>query len=218
MGVSIDEKTRELIFKISDVFFSMFSSYNAFTVEESLKNLPKKEKEMISLLYGLDGEHCLDYDEIADKYNIDIDEVDEIIDGGINKLKGILSRGNVTATNKFKTLIDKYGKDRVSGAFNQLDEEYKVLIQEYYVNERKTTLQKLASKYSLTVSAVYYKLNEGIKRLIDNIENRLRIVFYEKFDGFKKEQVDELLLTLNEQEQDIINSYYGLKDDKKKFE
>ena len=46
MGVK-EENVRNLICKMSDALFSMFSSWNAFSVEEALKTLSKKEKEMI---------------------------------------------------------------------------------------------------------------------------------------------------------------------------
>ena len=42
MAKTIEEKTRDTIFKMSDAFFSMFSSYNSFAVENALGKLPEK--------------------------------------------------------------------------------------------------------------------------------------------------------------------------------
>jgi len=121
MGISIDEKTKNLKIKMSSAFFSMFSSYDSLDVENALEFLSKKEKDMISLLYGLDGEHCLDYDEIADKYNLDIDEVDEIIDTGINKIKEILKTSKVSnETNK--SLKEKIDNGSLSKPIKKLKE------------------------------------------------------------------------------------------------
>ena len=75
MAENIDREKLNLIYKMSSAFFSMFSEYNPFIVEKALDSLSKLEKKTIFLLYGLDGEQCLDYDEIADKLNLSTEEV-----------------------------------------------------------------------------------------------------------------------------------------------
>lgn len=142
---------------------------------------------MLYLYYGLDGENCLDYDEIADKYNVDIDEVDNIMEMGINNLKKALKENvESLSNNKYSELLNKWGEEKVNNALEQLDVEYKNLIKEYYISGEKITIKNLAEKYSMAPATLHYRLNQGVKMITNIIENKSKSVFYQKFESFSK--------------------------------
>ena len=66
----IDEETSKLIFQMSEAFFSLFRGTEPVLVEEYLKVLPKKDRNIVALFYGLDGINCLDYDQICSKFHL----------------------------------------------------------------------------------------------------------------------------------------------------
>ena len=89
---TVDYQTQKLVEKMSSAFFAFFPNINPVIAEERLSLLPRKNKDIVFLYYGLDGIHCLDYDEIAEKYNMTIDEVADIIDDSIERVKSNLKK------------------------------------------------------------------------------------------------------------------------------
>ena len=59
--------------RMNNVFYGMFKGRDKNEIKQILSKI--RGKEYVYLYYGLDGKVCLDYDEIAYKYNIGIDEV-----------------------------------------------------------------------------------------------------------------------------------------------
>ena len=97
---SIDNKTRELINRMSNTFFDMFRDINPIFVEENLKKIPRNSRRIIILYYGLDGINCLDYDEIANKLNLTIDEVEDLLISGVENLKKVMRIDNIKLEDK----------------------------------------------------------------------------------------------------------------------
>ena len=221
----IDEKTSKLIIQMSDAFFSLFKNADPILVEESLKILPKKSRDIIILFYGLDGIHCLDYDELCAKFNITEDYIDKTIENCIKKVKSHIETGRTTKImtsygnglqtkeNKYLGLIDKYGKKRVDDIYLNLTDNEKEMIYLFYGESPKTS-KEIAEKFGISPTKAY--------TLIANIINKIELLlqyeesrqtsseFYNKFEGYSHEEIDGLLKQLNTNNQEIVKYFYGI--------
>ncbi len=98
--IELPQEKTEMIFKMSDAFYSMFKDVDRLYVDESLNVLHKKERNIIKLFYGVDGIHCLDYDELAKMYQMSIDDIDFIIESSIETLKSHFKNENSSKKNE----------------------------------------------------------------------------------------------------------------------
>ena len=105
------------------------------------------------MFYALDGIKCLDYDEIAKRFNITVGEVDEILDKSISKITKSLKYNSFTKkeksesynkTNKYLLLISIYGEKRVIKARNFISDIKQKMIKKNCSNEDRKTLNELS--------------------------------------------------------------------------
>lgn len=89
-----EDRYKKVLFikRMNEAFYSLFGNYSEEEIKNRFKVSSSLANKVISLYYGLDGENCLDYDEIADRYEISVDEVDRLINEGIDRLKKFLKR------------------------------------------------------------------------------------------------------------------------------
>jgi len=222
---AVDEETKKLIAQMSDAFFSMFQGIDPVLVEDSLNFLPRKDKEIVFLYYGLDGIHCLDYDDIANKFGITVDEVDEILEKSISKTKRVLKKGKndvskgTSHRKRYLQLTSKHGQKNIDLAMSYLDEKTQNIIKEYCAINNSLTLRELGEKYGLSIGSIYNILNNGLKK----IESTLQVInggltkedFYRIFDDFEENKVDEILSLFDEKEKNLIESHYGFNKERK---
>jgi len=181
--VFIDDKMSKLIDTMSSAFFDMFKGIDAIKVEDSLKILPKQSRDIVILFYGLDGVHCADYDEVAQKYNITIDDVDKILELSINKIRkhfevkedkhreNYKSSYSRVKNNRYKMLEEKYGKERVEEALSLLNEKQQIAINVYYKSEQNLSVKDIEKQAGVSYSTIYTKANRAIDKIIEIIEN-----------------------------------------------
>ncbi len=219
MVEKVDEATSKLIDKMSDAFFKMFPNEEPLVVEHSLKLLPKKDRNIVFLYYGLDGIHCMDYDEIAEKYKMSIDSVDKSLETSIRTLKRNFSEGKVGSArtewkeNKYSLLVKRYGKTKVEEAMSLFSKQKQEMVKEYYMEESATS-KKIAEKHGISTSTAYNLIIDTVEK-IDNIlkDNSLpksEGLFFSKFPDATKDQIISAFSLLDEQKQTIVRLYYGI--------
>lgn len=215
----IDDNIEKLIERMSETFFNMFPNKRPVDVENYMNNLPSKDRDIVFLYYGLDGIHCLDYDEIAQKYKITIDEVDRIIERSLVKLNKILvknSKHNKENTetysnirDKYNFLVKKYGKEEVYVALENLSEKDKNIIIEYC--ERNVSYRAIGEIYNVSANSIYSIINNRLKKIENILENRDDYYgFYKKFEGYTKKDVHEAMNKLTYMEQEVLILAFGL--------
>lgn len=220
MVEKVDAATSKLIDKMSDTFFKMFPNVEPLIVEHSLKLLSKKDRDIVFLYYGLDGIHCMDYDEIADKYRMSIDSVDKSLENSIRTLKRNFAEGRVGSArtewkeNKYSLLFKKYGKSKVEEVMSLFSQQKQEMVREYYLEGSKVTSKQIAEKYGISTSAAYNTIIDTVEKidniLKDNSERKSEDIFFSKFPGTTKEQVITAFTLLDEQKQTIVRMYYGI--------
>lgn len=220
MVEKVDEATSKLIDKMSDTFFKMFPNEEPLVVEHSLKLLPKKDRNIVFLYYGLDGIHCLDYDEIAEKYRMSIDSVDKSLETSIRTLKRNFSEGKVVSArtewkeNKYTNLVRLYGEKKVNEVMILFSERKQAMVKEYYLNEGKTTAKEIGEKYSLSTSAAYTTIIDTMEKaeifLKENAASKSEEMFFERFQERNKERIIAAFNLLDDQKRTIVRMYYGI--------
>ena len=199
---------------MKSAFFSLFKDKNREEVIDLLNSLPIKKKKIISLYYGLHNNVCLDYDQIAEKYNISVEEVIDIIEENVNQLRGVSSKEE-TRDNSFKSLIKKYNGSIVKEALSELSESEKAFLVMYYTLEdvKTYTLSDISKKIGVDES----KITLLEKKILEKLEKTLIIKTEIKqkkkeFMGLisDKKEMKNALKSLEEKELMIICLYYGL--------
>lgn len=230
----VDEETYKLIEVMSSTFFDMFKDIDPFVVEKSFSILPYLNRKVLILFYGLDGVHCLDYDEVAAKYNMSVDEVDEIIEFSIKKLKKHFENNknfdvkvfedNVAVKKvkkKYVELEEKYGKEKVNEAMSKLNKDEKQVLTLYY-GDNKTTIDEVAFSMNLTsakVNAIKFKAFIKLRNLLNMDKQEdiqlVKSVGRKKINRYKlleekygKEKVEKAFLKLNNDMQRMVDLYY----------
>ena len=228
---AVDEKTAKLIDRMSTIFFDMFKGVDPLVVEESLKIIPSKNRKIVFLFYGLDGIHCKDYDEIAEEFNISIDEVDEILEDCISKLKNHFKNSNnrykkdtsekCIKFNKYEELIKRYGEEKVEEAFRVLNKLDQNIIKDYYSDE-DITFKYIAKKYNVSYAYAYNHIKEGMKEVEDVLidPQKLSKKAFEMSYKYKKliekhgeDNVYKVFKELKEKNKLIVEAYYGINCD-----
>lgn len=221
----VDREKLKLIFKMSDAFFSFFKGTDPIIVEEKMNILPKKQKDIISLYYGLDGIHCLDYDDLAVEYKLSIEKIDTIITQGISKLKKIINppviwqKEKIPTTkkgNKYITLCQKYGKENLEELISYFEKEKQEQLM--YILDGTKSIEEIADKLNITyknASLCSSAILHTIEFILDGVkDNTSQKKFYQKFKNSTKEQVDNAINNLSLRDKLIVKSYFGINSPK----
>ena len=209
----VDNNTK----RMNKTFYNFFNNVNK---EEVLYLLSQfGDKEYVILYYGLDGENCLDYDEIAVKFGVSVDKVDMKIEKIITALKNFYVQTDetkkFTKINRYRKLIEEYGIYRVNEAMEKLSKLDRKLILSYYLFDLNS--KSLLSKYP--AKQLYGKINSIIMSLTDFLENpnkvsKRRKINEDKFnflvEKYGKDKVNKAIKSLGKNGQKVIGLYYGL--------
>lgn len=219
----VDPEIQKLIDKMSTAFFDMFPDTNPLAVEKSLKILPKKTQNVIFLFYGLDGIHCLDYDEIAEQLEITIDEVDEMLEKGINKLKkhfknidssSVNAEQGYSRDNKYGMLVSIYGKEKVDEVILLLPELSQRLIEDFSTMKDKLTFREIGERHGIDVGKTHNKIYQGLTRIEQILTSKgnesFLDNFYDRFKGYSIENINSVIKKLNYEERKILIDFIGL--------
>lgn len=191
-GYQLDSLPKELqktIDNMSAAFYAMFPGVEPLEVEKCLyEKLELKQRKILFLYYGLDGLHCLDYDEIADKYKITVDEVDEIIETSISIVKALFSSKKKAEVSKktvkvkkvtikdiceYGKLVNMYGEERVKEAFSQLRKQERVIVELFYKSPC-ATVSDIAEYLGMKKQSVFYILNRAGSKVKNFLQNNRR--------------------------------------------
>lgn len=188
-----------------NTIYEYFSNYEEEEVNKVLFTLSENDKKIIYLKYGSDLKNPVESELWNDKLyrhfasNI-ITRIRKRLDGQFNQY-----------TYKRKTiyeLLGDYTKEEIDKTLSNLSVEELKLIKKRYSNNETDKFTR--NDYN----DFYGKLLPKIKRMIenenfDNIKGKKIKSIYELLSPFTKEQIDEMLLSLNENELSILKNRYG---------
>lgn len=189
--------------------------YGVSAIEEAFQKICKKNRD-IFLDYYL---YSMDLEDIYSKYHIDNDYLHQILGRTCSKIIQIIeSEEPVTREEKFYALFKGFSSEEVNKILNELEEkERKIIEHSYNLKGTYLTQPKIAKKFD--VSSNYIGLY--VKRIINKIGALLeeskdfsKDDFYNRFNGYTTEQIDEAILKLSKKDSEIINFFYGIEGER----
>lgn len=205
------KETKKEMRMIQSDFYSLFNDG-----AKALKLLSLLDNNIfVSLYYGLNNKDRMNCAEIANKFNVSENDVENIIENNICNLKALcLIDDKDLSNNKYASMICKYGAravDEVVSSFNASDQEFIKLF--YGVGTQKTTCINIAKMYGTSRQWCYQRKNvltEKLEQRLEQIYAPRKDQFYSLFKDINPELVDKAFECLYKEEQDILRLAYGI--------
>lgn len=207
----------DLIYKMSDKFYNMFEDFNPVYVEDKVEELPKFYKEILYLLYGLDGVKCLSIEEVAKVFNISVEEGNKLSKSAIGLLQEMLNDSQYYLTFDEKNLFDKYqkivkehGEDSVNSSLFLLPETTKNLIKEY-VSSSNLSFKELGITYGMKTIYVHKHIKDGLDKIEEVLSNKSFIdTFFKIYENEPINHIKLAMYELDNKRMNIMVSFLGL--------
>ena len=202
--------------KIRREFYQLFPEYTIDEVNQTLSYLDEKDYDILNLYYGIHKQKAKTY-EIAQKYNFNPNCMSSVIDRILKYVNYHLKTFdeefslNLSFYNKF----DNYNKQDIDNVVRNLNKEYRDFLILYYANDNTNIrIREISRRYGFDKKGI----KENHDKIIAEIEDNLIAAkydfdqedFYEIFNGYKKQDIDEILALLSCKKREIISDYYGI--------
>lgn len=205
---------------IEDIIEEMFLKKDINNILCS-SNLKKREIEIIKYRFGFYTDDMLTLEEVAKRFNLSKERIRQIEEKVLKNLKlRLYNMGYEIESNKknkkIKTIyeyFEKYTKAQIDKILSKLSkDEFNLIIARYGSDLNNPVNTKISRKQK---NNFYSKLLPKMKRLLEdsnylfsNSNNRKYITIYEYFNNYTKEQVDEILHKLDEEDLELLNIYF----------
>ena len=190
--------------------YEYFNDFSKDEIDNMLSQLNDNEKKLVRLRYGDDLEHPVT-DPSWSREN------SSIFYGVLcYKMKKILKSNIKTNAKKIKTIYEyfsDFSKEEIDNMLSQLNDNEKKLVRLRYGNDLEHPVTD--SSWSRENYSVFYRsLIPKMKRLLKNAakpvhKGRKLKSIYEYFSDFSKEEIDNMLFQLNDDEKELIRLRYG---------
>ena len=206
---------------IKNLFYSEFTGYSKEDVDKELAKIDDIHRQVLEKYFALKGDK-IPTKHIIEEYKLR-SGIEYYLKSGIALIIKKLENRPIPLDSfkqKFYQIFKEYSLEEITMAFNKLDDTQKNILSFYYaLNGEKMTSKKIATKYNLKdefeAISIIRKSMGVIKRQLDNkkLAEKYRKEFYQLFEEFKEEQIDDALSQIDENSRNVINAYYGLKGD-----
>lgn len=221
---------------IEEALESIFTSYRKEKILLALASLEKRDREVIELFYGFNGEK-LTQREIALRFNTTRSNIAMIISRNNKLLYGKLyefrnyynsmdertSKANENdivediedLDSKLNELYRVYGQEKVNLCINKLSKNQKQVLQLYLGIEggKKYLKEEIATIVKYDVDLVNIILHRGYHKLVKTINNNT----VNKDDRYSriiaiygKELINEFISSLSIKDREVFTKYYGI--------
>ena len=198
-----------------DFVFSIEEKELYDEVRRVIENLPEREKQIIMLFFGFNCEP-LNQNEISSQMKISQPYVSKIITATLKTIKLQLENNEFQNKRRLKPIYEyfsDFSKEEIDNMLSQLNEDEKELVRMRYGDD----LEHPSTDPSWTREnkyIFYSSLVPKMKRLLKNTtkpiyKNRKLKTIYEYFSDFSKEEIDNMLSQLNEDEKELVRMRYG---------
>ena len=198
-----------------DFVFSIEEKELYDEVRRVIENLPEREKQIIMLYFGFNCEP-LNQNEISSQMKISQQYVSKIITATLKTIKLQLENNEFQNKRRLKPIYEyfsDFSKEEIDNMLSQLNENEKELVRMRYGDD----LEHPSTDPSWTREnkyIFYSSLVPKMKRLLKNTtkpiyKNRKLKTIYEYFSDFSKEEIDNMLSQLNEDEKELVRMRYG---------
>ena len=192
--------------------YELFSDFSKDEIDNMLFQLNGDEKELVKMRYGDDLEHPVTDPSWTRENNY------IFYRSLVPKMKRLLKNTTkpIYKNRKLKTiyeLFSYFSKEEIDNMLSQLNEDEKELVRMRYGNDLEHPVTD--SSWSRENYSVFYRsLIPKMKRLLKNAakpvhKGRKLKSIYEYFSDFSKEEIDNMLFQLNDDEKELIRLRYG---------
>ena len=184
-------------------------------VRRVIENLPEREKQIIMLYFGFNCEP-LNQNEISSQMKISQSSVSKIITATLKTIKLQLENNEFQNKRRLKPIYEyfsDFSKEEIDNMLSQLNENEKKLVRMRYSDDLEHPVTD--PSWTRENSYIFYRfLVPKMKRLLKNTtkpiyKNRKLKTIYELFSDFSKDEIDNMLSQLNEDEKELVRMRYG---------
>ena len=166
-----------------ETFNRLINNYGVSSVLSIINKMNEKEKNIMSLFFGLNGNEKKTYLEINKvlKINYSSKLIDHLLDKLENKLEDLkVKTGKTTSKDNYEQLLNQYGEETVLKAMSCLNDKCKKILELYLGlnNNESKSLKEINDIMNITDGNkwIYYSL----KRMRELIETNLNNVYNKK--------------------------------------
>jgi DNA-directed RNA polymerase specialized sigma subunit len=202
-----------ILMEYKENFYNYFANLTDQEIYEFISFLDEKSQLIVKLYYGIDSEKY-SIKEIASKYAIDDTYVFKCIDNSIKRIAKKFKRNDMLY--KLYLEFDGYTKSQIDESYYNLPDNSKRILNLYYgIDCTRLDCDRIAFIEGITKPAVYKRIEKALddmrKYLSPNYKAKImQEKFYNFFEEYSREQVDEVVSKLEEIPKKIISYYYGL--------
>ena len=198
-----------------DFVFSIEEKELYDEVRRVIENLPEREKQIIMLYFGFNCEP-LNQNEISSQMKISQSYVSRIITATLKTIKLQLENNEFQNKRRLKPIYEyfsDFSKEEIDNMLSQLNENEKKLVRMRYGDDLEHPVTD--PSWTRENSYIFYRfLVPKMKRLLKNTtkpiyKNRKLKTIYELFSDFSKDEIDNMLSQLNEDEKELVRMRYG---------
>lgn len=212
-----DKSNGKRIVYTPEHFYFKFKAFSKEKIDEKLLCLDEMMRSVLNDFYGFSGE-ALEVDEIARKYNLEVDGVNTAIDKALRKINSLLKTDHKESNRKkeFFDMFKGHSEEEIYHQLEKLDERAQYMLKAYYGLDCPVfTMEAIGEKYDLTRSRVDQIIKRQIQILKKSCESeeekkeKMRDSFYKKFGEYSKEKIEFVLSNFRSRDREIILYYYG---------
>ena len=198
-----------------DFVFSIEEKELYDEVRRVIENLPEREKQIIMLYFGFNCEP-LNQNEISSQMKISQPYVSKIITATLKTIKLQLENNEFQNKRRLKPIYEyfsDFSKEEIDNMLSQLNENEKELVRMRYGDDLEHPVT--GPSWTRENNYIFYRsLVPKMKRLLKSAakpvhKGRKLKTIYEYFSDFSKEEIDNMLFQLNDDEKELVRMRYG---------
>lgn len=197
----------------------LFVKYGKEKVLNVINKLKQRNRDIISMRFGINGYEVTSVKEISDIYKIDSTYISKQIWEDLKYVVEILDEVQLDK-NRIEELYSKYGKERVLKEIELLDELDKKIINMRYglENEECMSLREIKENVHLSTTAISKRIDKSLEQLEKSLEGTPIVSknnkLYPLIEKYGKDKVIEAIGRLSKSNREIICMRYEIETGK----
>jgi len=208
----IKRRLEKKMFKKESIF-DLYPEYSEEQILGAIDTLNSKNKKIIELKYGLNGNEFLETNQIAKYFNTTVAAINSFQWSIEKQIKRRLEKGIFKKESIFD-LYPEYTKEQILGAISTLNSKNQKIIElKYGLNGRECRENpEIAKEFNIQSSEVSKTINSIQKQIEKRLERGQfkKEEIFDLFPGYTKEQILYVIDTLSVDSKKIIELRYGL--------
>lgn len=216
----------------NDKLERLYSMYGKEKVNEEISGMDSRNKEILMMFFGLNGNKRESVDDISAKFKLSSIAIYKIINKELERIEKSFIYPNINkgaflnAKSDFlKKLYEKYPQEQILEELNSFDEKERAVFNAYYgVNDCEIKkADEIEQIYGIKKATVSSYVRTIVKKIIANLENKNKIRVAQKnsrldrlYKTYGESSIRLAIDDLGENAKRIMSLYLGLDGEKPK--